>query len=83
MLESRLSPPVSSFTLASRKGVVSLPWMPLALAWANASLMAALITAGSMEYSSGMGLATSIPPSKPSSRLARKAAASSSGVSTR
>ena len=32
MLEPRLSPPVSSFTLASRKGVVSLPWMPWALA---------------------------------------------------
>ena len=31
MLEARLSPPVSSETRASRKGVVSLPWMPFSL----------------------------------------------------
>ena len=35
MLLSRLSPPVSSATRASRNGVVSLPWMPCS--WLSAS----------------------------------------------
>ena len=51
--------------VASRKGVVALPWMPCSLAMATACSMAALMTAWSMEYSSGMGLVTSMPPLRP------------------
>ena len=62
MLLARLSPPVMSLIFASRKGVVCLPWMPRRLASYTASSMALLITSGSMEYCSGMGLVTSMPP---------------------
>ena len=45
--------------------------------------MAASMAALSMLYSSGMGLVTSMPFFRPMPRCAAKAAASSSGVSTR
>ena len=76
-------PPVMSLIFASRYGVVCLPWIPKRLDSSTASSMALLITSGSIEYSSGMGLVTSIPPLSPMSSLARNAAASSAGVSRR
>ena len=63
--------------------MVALPWTPWAWHSAMAWSMALLMTAGSMEYSSGMGLVTSMPPFRPIARWAWKAAASSAGVSRR
>ena len=60
---------------------MSLPWTPRALASATASSMALLMTAGSMDHSSGMGLVTSMPPPRPSSCWTEKALARSAGVS--
>ena len=66
---------------AGRNGVVALPWIPAALASSMASSMALLMTSGSMEYSSGIGFVTSMPPRRPSSCCVLKALARSSGVS--
>ena len=52
-----------------------------ALASSMASSMALLMTSGSMEYSSGIGFVTSMPPRRPSSCCVLKALARSSGVS--
>ena len=70
MLLSSESPPVRSLIFASRKGVVSLPWMPRAFASATAASMAASITALSMLYSSGIGFVTSMPVLRPMARWA-------------
>ena len=77
MLLARLSPPVRSFTLASRKGVMSLPWTPASSAALRAWRMTPSILPKSRPYSSGMGLAMSTPPLRPMPHLALRMSAAS------
>ena len=75
MLDSRLSPPVRSLTLARRKGVTSLPRTPADAASASAWSMAAFMTGAGISYSTGMGLAMTAPPESPRSHLVLSMAA--------
>ena len=71
----KLSPPVSSLTFASRKGVMSLPCTPAASAAARAVPLTPYIYPKSRPSSSEIGFAISTPPSRPSAHFAFRMAA--------
>ena len=83
IFDARLSPPVSSLTRASKNGVLALPLMPWAAASCRAWTMARSMVSRSMACSVGIGLATTMPPRRPSAHCACMACAIACAESSR